>query len=280
MKKHINLVAVILFVAGARVDASARSSPATASRTAANAPPLEPADRGRRRGSRSRGAGGFAITGGSLDGNGAPGRRPARSLTVGNGLEPDCTGSLVSPTVFVTAAHCTADLASNRVWVDLRLARTSRARRRLLAGTAYTDPQWGLVKDDSHDLAVVVLDTRGHAASRRSRCRRRRCARRQGRLVADGSRTSATATPTGRSPSTASAARRPRRHERQGHGASSRRDPGGVCFGDSGGPRLLGNVVVAVTSTGNKNCTGQSLSYRLDTPLRPARSSLPFVAAP
>ena len=42
--------------------------------------------------------------------------------------------------------------------------------------------------------------------------------------------------------------------------------PGGVCFGDSGGPRLLGNVVVAVTSTGNSNCTGQSISYRLDTP--------------
>jgi len=55
--------------------------------------------------------------------------------------------------------------------------------------------------------------------------------------------------------------------------------PGGVCFGDSGGPRLLGNVVVAVTSTGNNNCTGQSSSYRLDTP--GARSFLSeFVATP
>jgi len=55
--------------------------------------------------------------------------------------------------------------------------------------------------------------------------------------------------------------------------------PGGVCFGDSGGPRLLGNVVVAVTSTGNKNCTGQSISYRLDTPGARAFLSA-FVAAP
>ena len=52
-----------------------------------------------------------------------------------------------------------------------------------------------------------------------------------------------------------------------------------MCFGDSGGPRLLGNVVVAITSTGNSNCTGQSISYRLDTPA--ARSFLSsFVATP
>jgi hypothetical protein len=54
---------------------------------------------------------------------------------------------------------------------------------------------------------------------------------------------------------------------------------GGVCFGDSGGPRLLGNVVVAVTSTGNKNCTGQGISYRLDTPAARAFLSA-FVTLP
>jgi len=55
--------------------------------------------------------------------------------------------------------------------------------------------------------------------------------------------------------------------------------PGGVCFGDSGGPRLLGSVEVAVTSNGNANCTGQSTSYRLDT--ASARAFLSqFVAVP
>jgi hypothetical protein len=41
----------------------------------------------------------------------------------------------------------------------------------------------------------------------------------------------------------------------------------------------VGNVVVAVTSTGNKNCTGQSTSYRLDTPSARAFLSA-FVTAP
>jgi len=60
----------------------------------------------------------FAITGGSIDGT----AHPAVGLLLadrGNGPEPDCSGALVSPTVFVTAAHCTGDLASGRVWVSL-----------------------------------------------------------------------------------------------------------------------------------------------------------------
>jgi hypothetical protein len=41
----------------------------------------------------------------------------------------------------------------------------------------------------------------------------------------------------------------------------------------------LGSNVVAVTSIGNKNCTGQSISYRLDTAAARAFRA-PFVAAP
>lgn len=41
---------------------------------------------------------------------------------------------------------------------------------------------------------------------------------------------------------------------------------GGACFGDSGGPVLDGNVVVAILSTTqNTSCTGSSYGYRLDT---------------
>ena len=41
---------------------------------------------------------------------------------------------------------------------------------------------------------------------------------------------------------------------------------GGACFGDSGGPVLDGDVVVAILSTTqNKNCTSSSNGYRLDT---------------
>jgi hypothetical protein len=218
----------------------------------------------------------FAITGGLLDGT----AHPAVGLLVadlGNGPEPDCSGSLVSPTVFVTAAHCTATLASGRVWVSLdpRYVAGSSA---LLPGTAHSDPQWGLVKSDSHDLAVVVLDSAvtgvtpfalpkagaldaagvksqaftnvGYGYSDRS-------------FTFDGYRRSSTSAFTNVKPTELMLADK----------------PGGVCFGDSGGPRLLGNLVVAVTSTGNKNCTGQSINYRLDTPAALAFLA-PFVAAP
>jgi secreted trypsin-like serine protease len=44
--------------------------------------------------------------------------------------------------------------------------------------------------------------------------------------------------------------------------------PGGVCFGDSGGPRFLGTstTIVAVTSGGDMTCSGMNWSTRLDTP--------------
>jgi len=218
----------------------------------------------------------FAITGGSLDGN----AHPAVGLLLadrGNGPEPDCSGSLVSPTVFVTAAHCTGDLSSGRVWVSFDPTYVAGSSI-LLPGTAHTDPQWGLVKNDSHDVAVVVLDSPvrgvtplalptanaleasgvasqtftnvGYGYSDRT-------------FTFDGYRRSSTSSFTGVKPTELRLAD----------------NPGGVCFGDSGGPRLLGNVVVAVTSTGNKNCTGQSISYRLDTPS--ARTFLSsFVSAP
>ena len=44
---------------------------------------------------------------------------------------------------------------------------------------------------------------------------------------------------------------------------------GGTCFGDSGGPNLLGgtNVVFAVNSfVANSICSGNTYSYRVDTP--------------
>jgi V8-like Glu-specific endopeptidase len=218
----------------------------------------------------------FAITGGSLDGS----AHPAVGLLLadsGNGLQADCSGSLVSPTVFVTAAHCTADLASARVRVTFDPTYVAGSSS-VLAGTARTDPQWGLVKNDSHDVAIVVLDSPvrgvtplalpkantleapgvssqtftnvGYGYSDRT-------------FVFDGYRRWSTSSFTNVNSTELRLADK----------------PGGVCFGDSGGPRLLGNVVVAVTSAGNKNCTGQSTSYRLDTPAARAFLSL-FVATP
>jgi hypothetical protein len=218
----------------------------------------------------------FAITGGSLDG----GAHPAVGLLLadrGNGPEPDCSGSLVSPTVFVTAAHCTGDLTSARVWVSFDPQYVGGSAL-LLQGTAHTDPQWSLVKNDSHDLAVVVLDKAVRGVTPFALPT-------EGALEAPGvAAQTFTNVGYGYSDRTFTFDG----YRRWSTSSFTNVKPtelvlsdklGGVCFGDSGGPRLLGNVVEAVTSTGNSNCTGQSISYRLDTPSARAFLSS-FVTAP
>lgn len=49
--------------------------------------------------------------------------------------------------------------------------------------------------------------------------------------------------------------------------ANPAQDKGGVCFGDSGGPTLLGDTIVGITSFGtNTNCAGVTYAQRIDLP--------------
>lgn len=187
----------------------------------------------------------LAITGGSLDGA----AHPAVGLVLadrGNGPEPDCTGSLVAPTVVVTAAHC---VTGSDAWVSFD-SRYVAGSSPLLHGTFQADT--------AEDLAVVVLDAPvdltpipigslvdskdatftnvGYGYYDRT-------------FTFDGFRRQSQSTFTSATDTT----------------LKLKENPGGVCFGDSGGPRLLDGAVVAVTGTGNKNCTGQSTSVRLDS---------------
>jgi hypothetical protein len=217
----------------------------------------------------------LAITGGTIDGT----AHPNVGLVVadlGNGPEPDCSGVLVSPTVVVTAGHCTGALVSSRVWVSFD-SRYVAGTSKLLPGTATTDPQWGAVKGDSHDLAVVVLDRSVNGATPYALPK-------ANELADAGSSQLFTSVGYGYVDRTFTFDGYRRWSLSSFTNVTSTElrlsdKPGGVCFGDSGGPRLLGNVVAAVTSTGNDNCTGQSISYRLDTPS--ARAFLArFVAIP
>src|SRR5687768_10571845 len=97
-----------------------------------------------------------AITNGTLDGN--------RHPNVGALLAPEeysdgtwasCTGTLISPTVFLTAAHCD--------WGVPRLAVTFDSVYDADTGTEYwgtwhADPLFRGAQSDPHDLAVVVFD--------------------------------------------------------------------------------------------------------------------------
>ena len=95
----------------------------------------------------------FAITYGQPDGN----RHPQVGALVGHfesGTFPYCSGTLISPTVFLTAAHC--DLGSTTVFVTFDTKFSSRSK--LITGTFYRDPQYNFSQDDPHDIAVVVFD--------------------------------------------------------------------------------------------------------------------------
>ena len=83
-----------------------------------------------------------------------------------------CSGTLISPTVFLTAAHCGED--GERVAVTFDTA--YQAGDKVYAGTFHADPLYGQRQSDPHDIAVVVLDkpVQGHrarAAARRGLAR-------------------------------------------------------------------------------------------------------------
>jgi hypothetical protein len=43
-------------------------------------------------------------------------------------------------------------------------------------------------------------------------------------------------------------------------------ESGGTCYGDSGGPHFLGDMIVSITVTGDMFCKALDTTYRLDTP--------------
>jgi len=221
-----------------------------------------------------------AITGGTLDGD----AHPAVGLMLadhGSGPVPECSGTLVSPTVFLTAAHCVADLPSRRVWVTFD-SQVSSTTSQLRPGTAYAHPEFSFTAPDTPHIGVVVLDQPVAGIVPAQLPRLNALAGGATTLVAVGYGYNARITGGGKPRWAYDGARRFVAVPVTSVGPTSVTTAiknGGTCFGDSGGPHLLGTTVVAVTSTGDKKCRKEAVAYRVDTPS--ARAFLAqFVALP
>ncbi|MCA1825172.1 MAG: trypsin-like serine protease, partial [Frankia sp.] len=96
-----------------------------------------------------------AITDGAPDGNGhanVGGLVAPRAYSDGTWIY--CSGTLISPTVFLTAAHCGDD--GERVRVTFSSAYQDGDK--VYAGRFEADPAYNQSQSDPHDIAVVVLD--------------------------------------------------------------------------------------------------------------------------
>ena len=75
-----------------------------------------------------------------------------------------CSGTLIAPTVFLTAAHCIASLEARgitEVWVTFAsdYDEDAASPTGLIAGTPVAHPEFGAGGvSDTHDIAVVLLD--------------------------------------------------------------------------------------------------------------------------
>jgi secreted trypsin-like serine protease len=228
-----------------------------------------------------------AITNGEPDGNRHPNVGGLVSPTqFSDGTWLYCSGTLISSTVFLTAAHCGED--GERVGVTFDTA--YEAGDRVYAGTFEADPSFNQSQSDPHDIAVVTLDraVRGIAPAR---------------LPAAGSLADL---PAGQRFTSVGYGAYEVTNEPGGHqylyddvrmvatGTLNAINPawlrismnastgdGGTCYGDSGGPNFLGttDIVAAITITGDAVCRATNVDYRLDT--ESARSFLAeFVSLP
>lgn len=244
-----------------------------------------------------------AITFGELDGNAHPNVGALIAEWRSPGVKEEfCSGTLVAPTVFLTASHCTAALesrgiGSHDVWVsfDTDIGDPVRASTTLIRGTMHTHPEFGFSGhggfSDPHDIAVIVLDQPAATAypgispavlptlGQFDQMAQKSGLRGQ-KFTAVGYGVHEPQPGTGPLPGTfpfdgkrwkAVSEFNALNHAWLRLSQNNAKGDGGTCFGDSGGPNFLGagagetNVLAGVTVTGDAVCLATNVVYRLDT---------------
>jgi secreted trypsin-like serine protease len=218
----------------------------------------------------------YAITNGQPDGNGHPnvgGLVNGEQYSDGTWLY--CSGTLISPTVFLTAAHCN-DGESGVAQVTVTFDPDYVDGDKTYTGTWYANPLYPGNNSDTHDMAVVVFDrpikgitparlpTAGSLANLRGAQQftsvgygayevtngpgGHQFLYNDVRMVAVGTLNAVNPTwlRISMNPATGN---------------------GGTCYGDSGGPNFLGTtgIVASTTITGDAICRSTNDTYRLDT---------------
>ncbi|MGH7613820.1 MAG: trypsin-like serine protease [Gemmatimonadales bacterium] len=194
-----------------------------------------------------------------------------------------CSGSLIAPTVFLTAAHCVVFFpADAQLYVSFK-ADLFAPRLNVIAATEFHfDPAFGHDNGDLHDLAVVILPaakTRGIEPLQLPRAGLLDDLAAHGGLVDQlflNVGYGVDATQRGVPGFSFDGVRKVSKSLFQALTPAwlwlsmnqNRTGEGGDCFGDSGGPKFFdGNtkLIVATVTTGDRFCRATTKDYRLDT---------------
>lgn len=203
-----------------------------------------------------------------------------------NGDDEWCTGSLITPTVFLTAAHCIVTPytpAGSQFYVSFAPDLYARNIKTVAATSVVYDPAYGHDQANLHDLALVFLpagSTKGMTPLRLPPAGYLDALAAHGGLASTlfvnvGYGTSATRTGPPAFPY--DGVRKSSKSEFMALQPTwlgllmntSATGEGGDCYGDSGGPKFIdGNatMVVATVTTGDYPCRATTWDWRLDTP--------------